>query len=295
MGSRSEQKKRQRLPHFADRLPLGDQGLAVSPFCLGMVREAETVCAAFEAGINFFFLSADLHWPLYENARRGLRQLLARGHGIRDQIVVAACSYPAQPRLCLGPFEELLEAAPELERIDVLIAGAAYATDFPARRRVYRQFRRTGFLGVRAIGTTFHERAAARLALARNRVDIAFVRYNPGHCGARRDLFPHRPPESPTLLFNFKSTYGYVPPQRMDELGLQHPTYWHPEITDYYRFALSRPELDGVLMAPGTPRELAALAEALTRGPLDEEEESYLMDLALVARGAAKVVEEVPA
>ena len=76
MESRSEQKKRQRLPRFTDRLPLGDQGLAVSPFCLGMVREAVTVCAAFDAGINFFFLSTDLHWPLYENARRGLRQLL---------------------------------------------------------------------------------------------------------------------------------------------------------------------------------------------------------------------------
>jgi hypothetical protein len=221
-----------------------------------------------------------------------VRQLLARGHGVRDQIVVAAVCYPTQPEFCSMPFEELLEAIPGLDRLDVLIAGGAYAGEFAARLPVYQQHRRTGFAGCRAIGATFHDRQAARRALVENSVDIAFVRYNPGHAGARRDLFPHLGQPVSTLLFGFKSTFGYVRPEQMTAMGLPGEVYWQPEITDHYRFALSRPELDGLLIAPGTPKELHALAEALEKGPLDEEEQTYLMHAARVAQGRARVEPE---
>src|SRR5215469_14434904 len=70
---RTARPSRQMLPRLTDRLVLGDEGLSVSPFCLGMVRSPDAVSAAFDAGINFFFLSADMHWPLYEPLRLGLR------------------------------------------------------------------------------------------------------------------------------------------------------------------------------------------------------------------------------
>jgi hypothetical protein len=279
------------LPQFTDRLALGRQGLAVSPFCLGIVRQPETIGAAFDAGINFFFLTADMHWPLYRHTRRGLQQLLARGRSVREQVVVAAVCYPTQPEFCSMPFEELLKAIPGLDRLDVLIAGGAYAGEFATRLPVYHQHRRTGFVGCRAIGATFHDRLAARRALAENAVDIAFIRYNPGHAGARQDLFPYLTAPTSPLLFGFKSTFGYVRPEQMTELGLSGDVYWNPEIGDHYRFALSRPELDGLLIAPATPKQVVALAEVLEKGPLDEEEETYLMHVALVAQGQAKVEE----
>jgi hypothetical protein len=99
-------------------------------------------------------------------------------------------------------------------------------------------------------------------------------------------------PAARSLLFNFTSTFGYVPPAEMEALGLHGSKYWHPEITDYYRFALSRSEIDGVLLAPKTPEELQGVAEALAKGPLTEEEQAYLMDVALIARGEAKVAPE---
>ena len=283
---------RTRLPRFTDRLALGREGLAVSPFCPGIVRMPETIGAAFDAGINFFFLTADMHWPYYEAARRGLQQLLARGNGIRNRIVVAAVCYPTQPDFCYGPFQEVLDAIPGLDRLDVLIAGGVYAGEFAARLPVYQRHRRTRFLGARAIGATFHDRQEARKAVTDDLVDVAFVRYNPGHAGAREDLFPHLAQPTPTLLFGFKSTFAYVPPQQMAELGLPGDVYWHPEVTDHYRFALSRPELDGLLIGPATPKEVAALADALKKGPLDEEEEAYLMQVALVAKGRALVEPE---
>jgi hypothetical protein len=271
---------------------VGDTGLRVSPFCLGRVRSEDAVEAAFDAGINFFFLTADMHWPLYEASRRGLQRLLARGRGMRERVVVAAACYPTQPEFCSTPFRELVEATPGLGRIDVLIAGGSYAGELPARLSVYREHRRTAFQGARAIGTTCHDREAARWAIVGSHVDIAFIRYNPAHAGARDDLFPHLPPRPPALLFNFNSTHGFVPPERLAAFGLPGDVYWHPEVTDYYRFALSRPEIDGLLLSPGTPAEVDALARALERGPLDDEEQAYLMSLAAVADGTARVSPE---
>src|SRR4029077_19645120 len=114
------------LPRPHERLPLGRE-LRVSPICLGITRPAEVVTAAFDEGINFFFVSADMHWPLYEPMRRGLERLLDRGVGIRDDIVVAGVSYATQPEFCAMPFRELLESVRGLARLDVLVAGGAYA------------------------------------------------------------------------------------------------------------------------------------------------------------------------
>jgi hypothetical protein len=254
-----------------------------------MVGSAETVGAAFDAGINFFFATADMHWPLYEAARRGLQALLARGRALRDRVVVAGVCYPTQPEFCSMPFQELLGAIPGLNRLDVLIAGGAYAREFAGRLPVYLDHRRRGFLGARAIGASFHDRAAALAAVKEACLDVVLVRYNPDHAGARQDLFPHVTDRPRPLLFGFNSTFGYLPPARMAGLGLPGAEYWHPAITDHYRFALTRPEMDGLLIALKTPGEVTALSAALGHGPLTEEEEAYLMDVAGVARREARV------
>lgn len=279
---------RVRLPKMTDRLSLGETGLLVSPFCLGMVRSDETASAAFDAGINFFFLSADLHWPGYELARRGLAKLLARGPKIRDQIVVAIVSYVTQPEFCAGALEEGLESVPGLKFIDVGVMGGAYADEFLTRLGVYLQIRRDGLFGLRALGTTFHDREAALLAINHHLVDLAFIRYNPAHTGAKLDVFPYLT-QSRTLLYNFKSTLGFIRSKRYAELGLN-DSYWRPGVTDYYRFALTRPEIDGLLCSPTTPREVKDLSSALEEGPLDEEEEKYLIDLAALDEGSAVLI-----
>jgi len=280
---------RTKLPRLADRLALGSGGLRVSPCCLGMVEDPATIAAAFDLGVNFFFVSSDMHWPLYEGTRRGLERLLARGRTVRDEIVVAGVCYPTQPEFCSFPFRELVDAVPGLGRLDVLLAGGAYGAEVGTRLPVYERHREERFLGNRAIGVTFHDRAAAAAALQHGGLDIAFIRYNADHAGARDDVFPHVPQRPRPLLFNFKSTSGFVPPDRMAEIGLVAPDYWQPEVTDHYRFAFTRPQLDGLLVSPRTPREVDGIAAALARGPLTDEEETYLIDVAAVARGAARV------
>ena len=277
------------LPRMTDRLRLSQTGLLVSPFCLGMVSSDETACDAFDAGINFFFLSADLHWPAYEVARRGLEKLIARGPGIRDQIVVAIASYVTQPEFCEIALLEGLQAVSNLNSIDVAVIGGAHSTEFQTRLEVYSEIQDQGSLGIRALGTSFHDRASARWAISHRLLPLAFVRYNPSHPGARLDLFPDLEQDGPTLVYNFKSTLGFVTPERYAELGLN-DDYWQPSITDYYRFALTRPEIDGLLCSPETPLEVKALANALEEGPLDEEEQEYLIGLASLNEGRASLI-----
>lgn len=266
------------LLHLTDRLPLGDAGLRVSPVCLGLVSAEETVLAAFDAGINFFLITADLHWPVYEQTRRGLARLLARGDGVRDQVVVAICSYCTQPDLPAGAVREGLDAVAGLGTLDVAIAGGAYGHEFLDRYRIFERIRREAYLGARAIGASFHDRKAAAAATSHNLVDIAFVRYNPIQRGARVDLFPYLDRPTPTLLYGFNSTVGHVDEARRAELGLPDVGWW-PTIGDYYRFALARPELDGLLVALDSPEQVAALARTLEAGPLDAAQERSMLEL----------------
>lgn len=268
---------RRALPLPGDRISLG--ALQVSPFCVGMVLDWRAIPAAFEAGINFFFISGDMHWPLYDETRRGIADLLARGGDVRERIVVAVCAYVTQPIFCTMPFEEAVHAVPGLGRADVLVAGGAYGADLPGRLPVFLSHRRQRFLGAGAIGVSFHDRDLARVSIADGAIDLAFIRYNAAHPGAREDLFPHLPGGRGTRVYNFKSTFARVTEEQARAAGVPEG-FWLPEVGDHYRFALSRPELDGILCSPGTPAEVTAMLEALDEGPMTAAEEDHLLLLA---------------
>lgn len=264
----------------------------MSPACLGRVPEElgpasdDTVCAAYDAGINFFFISADLHWPAYELQRRGILKLLARGKPIRNNMVIAAACYSG---FHLSAVADLLTYFPQLGRIDVLVVGAVGRHDDSRIFDVCHKYRVDHVYGTRAVGMSFHDRERALLAVNNALLDIAFARYNPQHPGARRELFPFRTPNS-TLLYNFKSTFGAVTIEQSPDV----PTtdeLWRPKITDYYRFVLTRPEVDGVLCKFRTPAEVTAFAQALEEGPLSQEEEQYLIDLSALAQGKSLTFE----
>jgi len=268
--------RRTTLPRPTDRFAIAD--LSVSPFCIGMVDHPDTIGAAFDAGMNFFFISADLHWPRYEAARAGLARLLLRAP--RDQIVVAAACYVTQPEFCSEPFRELLAAVPGLRVVDLLVAGGAYATELADRLPVYVGHRQQRFVGARAIGVSFHDRRAAVAAINAGTIDVAFVRYNSAHPGAQGDVFPLLEPARRTRVLGFTSTGGHHPVPGLD------PDIWIPDITDHYRFALSRVGLDGLLCSPTEPRHVDELVAAMARGPLSLEEEQHMIELAAMTNDA---------
>lgn len=277
---------RTELPKLTDRLPLGTSGLRVSPFCCGMTFDDNVVPAAFEAGINFYFISADMHWPMYESIRKGLVDMLRAHPSRRDEIVVAAVCYVTQPEFCFAPFDEVLEAVPGLGHIDITVAGGSYAPEILTRIEIFKLHKAIEHAGARGIGASFHDRKVARELLDQGFLDIEFVRYNPVHPGAAKEVFPFAKPrpERSTLLFNFKSTESYVDnEEHLKEMGVEEDN-WRPHITDYYRFALTAPALDGILVGMPDPDGIQQLADALAKGPLDDEDHQYMLDLGVLEK-----------
>lgn len=267
---------RRTLPRATDRLLLGNTGLQVSPFCIGITGTPDTIVQAFDLGINFFFLSADLHWPLYESTRQGISKLVAGNRSRRDQIVVAVVSYLDEPLFSALQFHEVVDAVPGLERVDVMIAGAV-GNDFGfAKLNSLRDARAKGHLGSRAVGASFHQRRYALASDLYSMLDLNLVRYNTAHPGARTDLFPYLQPQSSSLMYNFKSMMFQVPEQRFRELGLP-ASAWMPQSCDYYRFVLSQPALDGILCSPLDPGEVKGLARAMEQRPLTPQEQEYMI------------------
>jgi|ERR1051325_9420526 hypothetical protein len=277
--------RRCQLPKPSDRLSLGKSGLKVSPFCLGRTAAPETVVAAYEAGINFFFVSADLHWPLYEGIRTGLAKLFEGNPSRRNEIVVGVVSYLDEPLFSALQFDEVIEAVPGLERVDLLIAGAVSSEpSFFSRLSSLQRARANRLHGAAAIGASFHQRPLARIAGQDELLDISYVRFNSAHPGARTDLFPYLRPARSTLVFNFKSMLPLVTEGMAGAPGLPAPN-WRPEPCDYYRFVLSRPELDGVLCSPMNGAELRAMVAATEKGPLSKEQEDDMIWLSSLTRG----------
>jgi len=267
------------LPRLRDRLSLGRRGLRVSPFLQGMGDEDPALIPdAYDAGINFFFVTADLHWPMYESVRAGLSRLFKR-RGVRDRVVVAAISYVVDPMTTMQAFRELLAAVPGLDRIDVVMAGMVREEEVAIRLPPLVKLVERGTFGARATGASFHQRRVALRAHKRRVVDLVCMRSNPRHPGGLVDTFPHLDARSPSRLYLFKSMDGFIGDREWPRLGLS-DEHWRPRPPDYYRFALSQRQVDGVLMGLGNKREVRELAASMREGRLDAESRTYLVDLA---------------
>ncbi len=274
--------ERGRLPKLTDRLLVGE--LSVSPFCLGMVADPRMVAAAFRRGINFFFVSSDLHWPLYEPLRRGLSALLRDDPRAADEIVVAMVSYvPYDDFVATALAEGLQALAPGVAQAALLVAGSVTGEDYGRRLDTIGRLVAKRHLGALAAGMSFHDHEAALAACRAERaLDIVFSRYNALRPSARTRLLDHLSPGSAPRRFCFKTTGSVTP-------GLP-PLPAAGEISpgshaDAYRFALSHPSVDGLLVSPQSELELDELEAGLEAGPLSIQEQVLLTATVRKAHG----------
>lgn len=274
--------ERARLPRLADRISVGP--LSVSPFCLGMVADWRMVPAAFRRGVNFFFVSSDLHWPRYEPLRRGLSALARQSPSAAAEVVVAMVSYvPYDDFVATSLAEGLQALGPELGEAALLVAGAVTGEDYDRRLATTRRLLGRAHLGARAVGMSFHDHEAALGACqSEGALDVVFSRYNALRPSARTRLLDHLPPASGPRRFCFKTTGSVTP-------GLSRlptPARILPgSHVDAYRFALSHPAVDGLLLSPQSELELDELEAGLEAGPLSAEEQDLLTATVRKAHG----------
>ncbi len=126
----------------------------------------------------------------------------------------------------------------------------------------------------RAISISIHDREKAGKLAADSPLDLMMLRYNAAHPGAERDIFPHLEGSHPT---GRKAVLAYTA-TRWRKL-LQRPKGWNgpvPEAADLYRFCLSSPYVDMVMMGPASLQQLDKNLAGLAKGPLTQDEDQSL-------------------
>lgn len=123
---------------------------------------------------------------------------------------------------------------------------------------------------VRAIGVSIHDRKRAGRLAADSPLDLLMIRYNAAHPGAEVDVFPHLARRRPAVIAYTATSWRKL---------LRAPRGWTgPVMTagDCYRFCLSSPHVDVVLTGPKDVVQLRENLAALEKGPLGEEEASWM-------------------
>lgn len=226
---------------------------------------------AFERGVNY------IYW--------GSRRLASFGEGLkrlkpqRERIVLVIQSYTRIAGLMAGSLERALRAL-DFDHADVLLLGMWNKPVPPRILDAARQLKQRGLVRFLAVST--HQRTLVPSIAIASDFDVVHFRYNAAHPGAEKEIFPHLPAANRPGMVSFTATsWG----QLLGKSGLQaffmggHPLPKDeraPTATDCYRYVLSRPEVDVCLTGPANAAQMDEALEALTRGPMTEEELAWM-------------------
>jgi len=123
---------------------------------------------------------------------------------------------------------------------------------------------------VRALAVSIHDRPRAGRLAEDSPLDALMLRYNAAHPGAEQDVFPHLARRRPAVIAYTATSWRKL---------LRAPAGWTgPVMTagDCYRFCLSSPHVDVVLMGPKDVGQLRENLAALEKGALSPEEERWM-------------------
>ena len=211
------------------------------------VLHPDDVHSAIERGVNY------LNWCGHPD---GMRDAVRERRSNRSDVMVAVqCS----ARTAKDAGQELQRLLRELntDYLDVVTyyyveqeSEWAQITSQGGAAEVLESARSDGV--VRAIGLTSHQRRLAAGWAQSGRLDLLMIRYNAAHRGAETDVFPvTRALGLPTVAFTCQRWSCLSAPTPDDPLGMQLPS-----APEWYRFALSCPDVSVSLMAPNGRQEL---------------------------------------
>ncbi len=249
---------------------LGKTGLSVSAIALGSSygvggRDIER---AFDHGVNAF-LYGSLRRPGFA---RGVRALAKH----REKTVIAIQTY-SRVGFLMKPFVWTALRSLGTDYVDVL--GLAWWNDVPSRRiwDAALALKEAGL--VRHIMVSCHHRPSFESFMRHEECDAWMVRYNAGHPGAEREVFPLLGDDVGARpgVFAFTAT-------RWGSLLKGAPNEKSPTATDCYRFALSAPQIDAVITGPKDAHELDDAIAAMRLGPMSEEELAWMKRVGAHAR-----------
>jgi len=258
------------LRAFDSPRTLGKTGLAVSSIALGSSYGVggSDIERAFDQGVNTF-LYGSLRRPGFAKGVRALGKN-------REKTVIAIQTY-SRLGFLMKPFVWSALRSLGTDYVDVL--GLAWWNDVPSRRiwDAALALKERGM--VRHIMVSCHHRPSFESFMRHEACEAWMVRYNAGHPGAEREVFPILGEDvaSRPGVFAFTAT-------RWGSLLKGAPGEKTPTATDCYRFALSAPRIDSVITGPKNGAELDDAIRAMALGPMSEEELAWMKRVGAHAR-----------
>lgn len=243
---------------------LGTTGRAV--FRLGLSGSYNPGEAALrhgiDAGMNYLF------WYYWQGQMtRVLREVLPAS---RERLVVAT----GVPNLPAWIVRRALDSCRRKLRTDYIdVFQIFWLGDGRLSERtldVLRQAKQDG--KIRYIAVSTHARRYAAELVRAGKLDVVMMRYNAAHRGAEQEIFPDLAASRPGVISYTATRWGKL---------LKRPRTWPasepvPAAGDCYRFVLTNPNVHVCLTAPGSARELEENLAAVARGPLSEEELTFM-------------------
>jgi predicted aldo/keto reductase-like oxidoreductase len=148
--------------------------------------------------------------------------------------------------------------------------------------RYFKDAKRDGI--VRRLGVTSHQRKLAAKMAQSGLLDLLMIRYNAGHRGAEREVFPVTTALGlPVIAYTALRWGALLRPTPEDP-----PGFLPPRAPAWYRFVLQNPAVAVTLAAPQTRAELDEDLQVLeATGPLSDEEHATLAQHGERARHSA--------
>lgn len=236
-------------------------GLAGSTFGRNEPR-VEAYRRGLEFGINLFFWD-----PMFKNMTWALLELPAEK---RSRLFIYGTIGFGGPKQIRKAFFKRLNIL-KLEKLSGFTLGWV-RSEFRVRQSIIdemTEWKEKGYCD--NIGISAHRRKLAYRIYRKNVLDLFMLRYNAAHRGLEQDFLDGLDPEDlPTVITYTTTRWGKL---------LQKPPGWEadmPRPGDLYRFSLSHPRVNAVLMSPRNTEELESNLKVLSEGPLKPDEMKFV-------------------
>lgn len=229
---------------------------------------------AADRGVSFFYWGS----ARLPDFGKGLSRVAARG---RDRIQVVIQTYARWPSGLGKSLEKGLREL-GLDYADVILLGW---WNMPPRDSILDAAAELVQKGrARAVMVSCHHRPTFVRLAQDPRVDCLMIRYNAAHPGAERDVFPHLPERRPGIVTYTATSWRELLNPELVPAGER-----VPESTDCYRFVLSNAFVDACWTGPKNAAELDLALAALDKGPMSEEELSWMRRVGAHVRGRTQL------
>jgi aryl-alcohol dehydrogenase-like predicted oxidoreductase len=263
-----------------EKVTLGDTGLQVAPLGLSASYGASgsDVQRAFDRGINYFYWGS----MRTETFGEGLKTL-ARSH--RSDMVVVLQTYTRFASLMGWSLDRALRKL-DIGYADFLLLG--WWNKLPPRRILEGAMKLKQQGKIKHVLISGHNRPAFETFIQNPAIDAIQVRYNAAHTGAEQEVFPHLA----------KRKVGVVAYTATRWAGLLDPAFTPqgdrtPTAPDCYRFVLTNPNVDVVLLGPKNTQQLDEAMTALDKGPMSDEDMQWMRRVGKAVRAGNRFTDRL--